>query len=188
MTTSTAVSQLLTRWAHLYGHTRVSATVTYLHLLLGNGYIRMRVVTALRQGVGAGWSGFRRASLASLVLWLVAALLQTGAAVTVLNVAPLPVRRSDSAAAAIARRVETPWMIHPDQARRFLTLQHRSQVTESLGCMIAKSVARPCSLQRIGPASVAPSQSTTAPKRDSASARFSAPPGSYMREKGRLQC
>jgi len=212
MTTSTAVSQLLTRWAHLYGHTPVSATVTYLHLvgilmrggvavaadraslrlspttpdwsqelarlasvhrwvvgglalifasgLLGNGYIRMRAETALRQGVGAGWSGFRRASLAGLVLWLVAALLQTAAAVTVLNVAPVPVRRSDSTAAAIARRVETPWMIHPDQARRFLTLQHRSQLTESLGCMIAKSVARPCSLQRIGPASVARSQST----------------------------
>src|SRR5690348_5588724 len=91
---------------------------------------------------------------------MLAALLQTAAALTVLNVAPLPVRRSDSAAAAIARRVETPWMIQPDQARRFLTLQHRSHLTESLGCMIAKSVARPCSLQRTGPASVAPSQST----------------------------
>jgi len=96
---------------------------------------------------------------------MLAALLQTAAAVTVLNVAPLPVGRADSAAAAIARRVETPWMIHPDQARRFLTLQHGSRLTESLGCMIAQSVARPCSLQRIGPASAAPSQSTTAPKR-----------------------
>jgi len=37
---STAVSQLLARWAHLYGHTPVSATVTYLHLvgiLVGGG-------------------------------------------------------------------------------------------------------------------------------------------------------
>ena len=51
MTTSTAVSQLLTRWAHLYGHTRVSATVTYLHLLLGNGYIRMRAETALHSTI-----------------------------------------------------------------------------------------------------------------------------------------
>jgi hypothetical protein len=33
MTTSTAVSQLFTRWAHLYGHTPVGATVTYLHLV-----------------------------------------------------------------------------------------------------------------------------------------------------------
>ena len=33
MTTSTAVSQLFTRWAHLYGHTPVSAAVTYLHLV-----------------------------------------------------------------------------------------------------------------------------------------------------------
>ena len=32
MTTSTAVS-LFTRWAHLYGHTPVSAAVTYLHLV-----------------------------------------------------------------------------------------------------------------------------------------------------------
>src|SRR5438093_11881021 len=40
MTASTAVSQLLARWAHLYGHTPVSATVTYLHLvgiLVGGG-------------------------------------------------------------------------------------------------------------------------------------------------------
>src|SRR5438128_8228705 len=148
MTASTAVSQLLARWAHLYGHTPVSATVTYLHLvgilvgggvavaadraslrlspatpdwsqelarlasvhrwvlggltlifasgllmmlaelgtfatsvvfwskmglialLLGNGYVRMRAETALRRGVAAAWGGFRRASVASLVLWL----------------------------------------------------------------------------------------------------------------------
>ena len=40
MLASTAVSQLLTRWAHLYGHTPVSATVTYFHLvgiLVGGG-------------------------------------------------------------------------------------------------------------------------------------------------------
>ena len=40
MTASTAVSQLLARWAHLYGHTPVRATVTYLHLvgiLVGGG-------------------------------------------------------------------------------------------------------------------------------------------------------
>src|SRR5438876_2056155 len=91
---------------------------------------------------------------------MLAALLQTTAALTVLNVAPVPVRHPGSAAAVTARGFETGWMIHPDQARRFLTLQHRSHVTESLGCMIAKSFASPCSLQRIGPASVAPSQST----------------------------
>ena len=149
MVASTAVSQLLARWAHLYGHTSVSATVTYLHLvgilvgggvavaadraslrlspatpgwseelarlasvhrwvvaglalifasgllmmfaeldsfatsvvfwtkmglialLLGNGYIRMRAETALRQGLAAGWGRFRRTSVTSLVLWLV---------------------------------------------------------------------------------------------------------------------
>ena len=84
---------------------------------------------------------------------MLVALLQTAAALTVLNVAPLSVRHSDSAAAAIPHRFETPRMIHPDQARRFLTLHYRSQLTESLGCMIPTSFARPCSLQRIGPAS-----------------------------------
>src|SRR5438128_11154142 len=78
---------------------------------------------------------------------MLAALLQTTAALTVLNVAPLPVRHPGSAAAVTARGFETGWMIHPDQARRFLTLQHRSHVTESLGCMISKSFASPCSLQ-----------------------------------------
>src|SRR5690349_7518577 len=94
---------------------------------------------------------------------MLAALLQTAAALTVLNVAPPPVRYSAPAGAVTARGFETRWMIRPDQARRFLTLQHRSHLTESLGCMIAKSVARPCSLQRIGPTSVAPSQSTRGP-------------------------
>jgi len=40
MVASTAVSQVLARWAHLYGHTPVSATVTYFHLvgiLVGGG-------------------------------------------------------------------------------------------------------------------------------------------------------
>jgi len=149
MVLSTAVSQIIARWAHLYGHTPVRATVTYLHLvgilvgggvavaadraslrlspatpdwseelarlasvhrwvvgglalifasgllmmfaelgsvatsgvfwtkmglialLLGNGYLRMRAETALGQGLGSGWSRFRRASVASLVLWFV---------------------------------------------------------------------------------------------------------------------
>ncbi len=148
MTASTAVSQLLERWAHLYGHTPVSATITYFHLLgilvgggvavaadrasvrlspatpdwprelarlasvhrwvvaglalifasgllmmlaqlgsvatsvvfwtkmgliallLGNGYVRMRAETALRQDAPVGWARFRRTSVASLVLWL----------------------------------------------------------------------------------------------------------------------
>jgi hypothetical protein len=39
-------------------------------LLLGNGYARLRVETALRQGSVAGWSWFRRASFTSLALWL----------------------------------------------------------------------------------------------------------------------
>lgn len=89
---------------------------------------------------------------------MLVALLQTAAALTVLNVAPLPVMHSDSAAAA--RGFEAGWLIQPDQARRFLTLQHRSHLTESLGCMIPKPFASPCSLQRIAPASVAPSQAT----------------------------
>jgi len=50
-------------------------------LLLGNGFVRMRVETALRQGLVAGWERFRRTSVASLVLWflilLAGALLHT---------------------------------------------------------------------------------------------------------------
>jgi hypothetical protein len=155
MVASTAVPQLLARWAHFYGHTPVTASVTYLHLvgilvgggvavaadraalrlspatpdwsqeldrlasvhrwviaglalifasgvlmmfaeldrvatsvvfwakmglialLLGNGYIRMRAERALRLGRAAGWGRFRRASLASLMLWLVVLLAGT---------------------------------------------------------------------------------------------------------------
>jgi len=40
-------------------------------LLLANGYLRMRSETALRQGVSDAWTGFRRSSGASLVLWFV---------------------------------------------------------------------------------------------------------------------
>ena len=90
---------------------------------------------------------------------MLSALLQTAAALTVLNVAPPPVRQSALAWAATARGFEAAWMIQPDLARRFLTLQHRSPLTESLGCMITKSLAGPCSLQRGGPASVPPSPS-----------------------------
>src|SRR6266404_4696934 len=116
MVVSTAVSQLLARWGHFYGHTPVRASVTYLHLLgilVGGGVavsadraslglspatpdwsqelarlasvhrwvlggltlifasgLLMRAETALRKGVATGWRGFRRASAASLVLWL----------------------------------------------------------------------------------------------------------------------
>jgi len=38
-------------------------------LLLGNGLVRMRAETALRQGHATGWRRFRRTSVASLVLW-----------------------------------------------------------------------------------------------------------------------
>src|SRR6266487_643606 len=78
---------------------------------------------------------------------MLATILQTAAALMVLNVAPPPVRHLDSAAAATAHGFETGWMIQPDQARRFLTLHPRSHLTESLGCMIAKSFAGPCSLR-----------------------------------------
>lgn len=40
-------------------------------LLLGNGFVRMRAETALRQGRATGWGQFRAASVASLVLWFV---------------------------------------------------------------------------------------------------------------------
>src|SRR5437667_553910 len=60
MTASTAVSQLLARWAHLYGHTPVSATVTYLHLvgiLVGGGLAVATDRASLRLSPATpGWS------------------------------------------------------------------------------------------------------------------------------------
>jgi len=38
-------------------------------LLIGNGYARLRVEVALRQGSAARWGWFRRTSIASLALW-----------------------------------------------------------------------------------------------------------------------
>src|SRR2546426_4387376 len=52
MLASTTVSQLLAGWARLYGHTPVSATVTYLHLvgiLLGGGVAVAADRASLRQ-------------------------------------------------------------------------------------------------------------------------------------------
>jgi hypothetical protein len=52
-------------------------------VLLANGYARLRVEIALRQGAVAGWRWFRRTSMASLALWffvlLAGALLHTTA-------------------------------------------------------------------------------------------------------------
>src|SRR5947209_10382485 len=39
-----------------------SMTASIIALLLGNGYMRMRAETALRQGCAAGWGRFRRTS------------------------------------------------------------------------------------------------------------------------------
>lgn len=38
-------------------------------LLLGNGYVRMRAESGLRQGASRGWRLFRRSSMVSLALW-----------------------------------------------------------------------------------------------------------------------
>lgn len=38
-------------------------------LLIGNGYVRLRVEQALRQGSAERWGWFRRTSIASLALW-----------------------------------------------------------------------------------------------------------------------
>lgn len=63
MATITAVSELIARWAHLYGQTRaVSATVTYVHLvgiLAGGGVAVATDVAALRLSPSrvADWPG-----------------------------------------------------------------------------------------------------------------------------------
>jgi hypothetical protein len=73
MTASTAVSQLLARWAHLYGHTPVSATVTYLHLvgiLVGGGVAVAADRAALRLSPATpDWSQ-ELARLASVHRWV----------------------------------------------------------------------------------------------------------------------
>lgn len=45
------------------------AKMGLIALLLGNGFVRMRAETALRQGQASGWRRFRRTSVASVVLW-----------------------------------------------------------------------------------------------------------------------
>jgi len=46
-------------------------------LLIGNGFARLRVEVALRQGSAARWGWFRRTSIASLALWFLILLLGT---------------------------------------------------------------------------------------------------------------
>jgi hypothetical protein len=46
-------------------------------LLIGNGYARLRVELALRQGTAARWGLFRRTSIASLALWFLILLFGT---------------------------------------------------------------------------------------------------------------
>jgi len=79
MVAMTAVSQLVARWAHFYGHTRaVSATVTYVHLvgiLAGGGVAVATDVAALRLSPGrvADWPG-ELDRLAAVHLWVVGGL------------------------------------------------------------------------------------------------------------------
>ena len=77
MTAATAVSQLLARWAHLYGHTPVSATVTYLHLvgiLVGGGVAVAADRASLRLSPATpDWSQ-ELARLAGVHRWVVAGL------------------------------------------------------------------------------------------------------------------
>src|SRR5438132_12839774 len=77
MTASTVLSQLLGRWAHLYGHTPVSATVTYLHLvgiLVGGGVAVAADRAALRLSPATpDWSG-ELARLASVHRWVLSGL------------------------------------------------------------------------------------------------------------------
>src|SRR5207248_11578990 len=77
MTASTAVSQLLARWAHLYGHTPVSTTVTYLHLvgiLVGGGVAVAADRASLRLSPATpDWSQ-ELARLAGVHRWVVAGL------------------------------------------------------------------------------------------------------------------
>jgi hypothetical protein len=77
MMASTAVSQILARWTHLYGHTPVRATVTYLHLvgiLVGGGVAVAADRVSLRLSPATpDWSQ-ELARLASVHRWVEAGL------------------------------------------------------------------------------------------------------------------
>ena len=77
MVASTAVSQLLARWAHFYGHTPVSATITYFHLvgiLVGGGVAVAADRASLRLSAATPHWSLELARLASVHRWVVAGL------------------------------------------------------------------------------------------------------------------
>src|SRR2546429_9938930 len=77
MLASTTVSQLLAGWARLYGHTPVSATLTYLHLvgiLVGGGVAVAADRASLRLSPATpDWSN-ELTRLAGVHRWVVAGL------------------------------------------------------------------------------------------------------------------
>jgi len=77
MVAATAVSQLLARWAHLYGRTPVSTGVTYLHLvgiLVGGGVAVAADRASLKLSPATpDWSG-ELGRLASVHRWVVSGL------------------------------------------------------------------------------------------------------------------
>ena len=77
MVASTAVPQLIARWAHFYGHTPVTASVTYLHLvgvLVGGGVAVATDRAALRLSPATpDWSQ-ELDRLASVHRWVLAGL------------------------------------------------------------------------------------------------------------------
>ena len=77
MVASTAVSQLLARWAHFYGHTPVSATITYFHLvgiLVGGGVAVAADRASLRLSAATPHWSQELARLASVHRWVVTGL------------------------------------------------------------------------------------------------------------------
>ncbi len=77
MVASTAVSQLLARWAHLYGHAPVSATLTYVHLvgiLVGGGVAVAADRASLRLSPATPDWPQELARLASVHRWVVSGL------------------------------------------------------------------------------------------------------------------
>ena len=77
MVASAAVSKLLARWAHFYGHTPVSATITYFHLvgiLVGGGVAVAADRASLRLSPTTPHWSQELARLASVHRWVVAGL------------------------------------------------------------------------------------------------------------------
>lgn len=92
------------------------------------------------------------------IRWLTRSVLRRVAIATAITIL---VTESHSSAPAAGSRPAVDALVLSDQARRLLVLQHRSLRTEFMGCMIGEIREGTVVVDRIAPADVEPSHSTT---------------------------